>query len=84
VDSNTIINSAEKIKKVDAIEEHTIDGGLGGIVSEVLAQNSTAEIAMIGIQDQFAVVGDYQQLLDYYCLTPEKLISRIEELANKL
>jgi len=84
VDSNTIINSAEKTKKVITIEEHTIIGGLGGIVSEVLAQNSTAKLAMIGIKDLFAVVGDYQQLLDYYGLTSEKLVSRIEELAIKL
>lgn len=83
VDHDTILNSAEKTKKVITIEEHTIIGGLGGIVSEVLAQNCTARLAMIGIRDQFAVVGDYNQLLDYYGLTPEKLAPGIEELANK-
>ena len=83
VDHDTILNSAEKTKKVITIEEHTIIGGLGGIVSEVLAQNCTAKLAMIGIRDQFAVMGDYNQLLDYYGLTPEKLAPGIEELANK-
>ena len=83
VDHDTILNSAEKTKKVITVEEHTIIGGLGGIVSEVLAQNCIAKLAMIGIEDQFAVVGDYNQLLDYYGLTPEKLVPRIKELANK-
>ena len=84
VDSDTILNSAEKTRKVITIEEHTIVGGLGGIVSEVLAQNSNARLKMIGIEDQFAVVGDYNQLIDYYGFTPDKLIPRIEELGKKL
>ena len=35
---------------------------------------------MIGIEDQFAVVGDYGDLLDYYGLTAEKLADRINKL----
>ena len=84
VDDEIILNSAEKTKKVITIEEHTVIGGLGGIVSEVLAKSCKAKLAMIGIQDQFAVVGDYKQLIDYYGLTPEKLVLRIEELGKSL
>jgi transketolase len=84
VDDETILNSAEKTKKVVTIEEHTIIGGLGGIVSEVIAKTCSARLEMIGIEDQFAVVGDYDQLIDYYGLTAEKLALRIEELGKKL
>ena len=84
VDTDTIIKSAEKTKKVITIEEHTIVGGLGGIVSEVLVQNCTARLSMLGIEDQFAVVGGYDQLLQYYNLDTEKLVIRIEESANRL
>lgn len=84
VDSETILNSVEKTKKVVTIEEHTVIGGLGGIVSEVLAGTSKAKLAMIGIEDQFAVVGDYEQLIDYYGLTPEKLAIKIEEHGKRL
>ena len=84
VDDEIILNSAEKTKKVITIEEHTVIGGLGGAVSEVLAGTCSAKLAMIGIEDQFAVVGDYKQLIDYYGLTPEKLVPRIEELGKRL
>ena len=82
IDSEAILDSASKSKKVITIEEHTTMGGLGGIVAELLAKKCTAKLEMIGIEDQFAVVGTYGELLDYYGLTPEKLVKRIEGLIN--
>jgi len=84
VDDETILNSAEKTKKVITVEEHTVIGGLGGIVSEILAKGCNAKLEKIGIEDQFAVVGDYKQLLDYYGLSTEKLVPRIEEIGKRL
>ena len=80
IDKDTILGSAAKTKKVITIEEHTVMGGLGGIVAELLAKECTATLDMIGIEDQFAVVGDYGELLDYYGLTAQKLADRIEKL----
>ena len=80
IDTGTILKSASKTKKVVTIEEHTITGGLGGIVAEILAKECTATLDMIGIEDQFAVVGTYEELLDYYGLTPEKLTERVKNL----
>ncbi len=83
VDRETIIGSASKTKKVVTIEEHTVIGGLGGIVAELLARECTATLDMIGIEDQFAVVGGYEELLDHYGLTSGKLAERIEKLVEK-
>lgn len=80
VDKDTIMSSAEKTKRVVTIEEHTVLGGLGGIVAELLAKECRAKLDMIGIEDQFAVVGEYPELLEYYGLTGEKLAGRIEKL----
>lgn len=82
IDSETILSSASKTKKVITIEEHTTMGGLGGIVAELLVKDCTAKLEMIGIQDQFAVVGTYDELLDYYGFTPEKLVKRIGEFIS--
>lgn len=84
VDKDTILNSAGKTKKVVTLEEHTIIGGLGGIVSEILAKSCDAKLEMIGIDDQFAVVGEYKQLIEYYNLTPEKLARRIMDIIKRL
>jgi len=83
IDKDTILGSASKTKKVITIEEHTIMGGLGGITAELLAKECTATLDMIGIEDQFAVVGDYRDLLDYYGLTAEKLADRVKKLTEK-
>lgn len=82
IDRETILESASKTKKVISIEEHTTMGGLGGIVAELLIKECTAKLKMIGIEDQFAVVGTYGELLDYYGLTPKKLVKRIEGLID--
>ena len=83
MDNDTILDSASKTKRVVTIEEHTIVGGLGGIIAELLAKECTARLDMIGIEDQFAVVGDYGELLEYYSLTGEKLAGRIKKLVEK-
>lgn len=83
VDKETIIGSASKTRKVVTIEEHTVIGGLGGIVAELLARECTATLDMIGIEDQFAVVGGYEELLDYYGLTSGKLAERVGKLVEK-
>ncbi len=83
VDNVTILCSAEKTKRVVTIEEHTVMGGLGGIVAELLARECSAALDMIGIEDQFTVVGDYSELIEYYGLTGKILAERVEKLARK-
>jgi transketolase len=80
IDRDTILSSAAKTKRVITIEEHTVMGGLGGIVAEILVRECTARLDMIGIEDEFAVVGSYGELLDYYGLTSEKLAERVREI----
>jgi transketolase len=80
IDKDTILGSAAKTKRVITIEEHTVMGGLGGIVAELLVEECTATLDMIGIEDQFAVVGDYGELLDYYGLNADKLAYRVKKL----
>jgi len=82
IDRDTILGSASKTKKVVTIEEHTTMGGLGGIVAELLVKECTAKLEKIGIEDQFAVVGTYGELLDYYGLTPGKLAEKVEKLID--
>lgn len=50
-------------------EEHSILGGLGGAVAEVMAAYEWAPLEMVGLQDIFAETGDYESLLDKYGLS---------------
>lgn len=82
VDSKIILESSTKTKRVVTIEEHTIIGGLGSIVSDVLIRNNPVRLKMIGINDEFAIVGKYDELLNYYGLTAEKISVSIFNFIN--
>ncbi len=49
---------------VVTVEEHTVVGGLGGAVAEVLSRRCPTRMAMVGIQDTFTETGPYEELLD--------------------
>jgi len=78
IDKDIILKSSSKTKKVVTVEEHTVVGGLGSSVSDVLTKDNPVKLKMIGIEDKFAVVGKYDELLDYYGLTGPKIASSIE------
>lgn len=82
IDSDIILESSGKTKKVVTVEEHSIIGGLGSSVADVLIKNNPVKMEMIGINDRFAIVGKYDELLDYYGLIPEKITERIKNFIN--
>jgi transketolase len=75
IDAEALAESARKTGKVLTIEEHTIHGGLGSAIAEVLSQRAPARMAMIGIQDTFAESGDYNALLRKYGISVERIES---------
>jgi len=77
IDVDSIIKSAAKTKFVITVENHSIIGGLGSAVCEVLSQSLPTKIYRIGIKDEFGQSGEQRQLMDYYGLTGEKLAQRI-------
>ncbi len=67
-------------KLIVTVEEHSIFGGLGSAVSEILAQERTKpQQLIIGIKDKYEKAGDYQFLLEEYGLKPEQIAQKIME-----
>lgn len=83
IDSDLVIKSSEKTKKIVTVEEHSIVGGLGSSVADVLIKNNPVKMEMIGTNDLFAIVGKYDELLDYYGLTPEKISKKVKNFLDK-
>lgn len=79
IDENVIIENANKCKLVVTIEEHNIIGGLGGAVSEVIAENKTnATLLRIGLNDEYtSIVGTQAYLREQYGLSADKILERI-------
>jgi len=73
IDRNAIIDIAKKLGKIITIEEHSIYGGLGSTIAEILAEEYIG-IGMIGTKDTFGESGEYNQLLKKHGLTSENIV----------
>lgn len=74
LDEETVIASAKKTGKVVTAEEHSIIGGLGSAVAEVLARQCPTKQAFVGVQDSFGESGSSNDLLEKYGLTTEAIV----------
>ena len=74
LDEETVIASAKKTGKVVTAEEHSIIGGLGSAVAEVLARQCPTKQAFVGVQDSFGESGSPADLLEKYGLTTEAIV----------
>lgn len=72
-DEKAIIESVSKTGKILTVEEHSIIGGLGCAVAEVLAQTACGKMVSIGIRDVFTDTGPYMDLLDKYGISTDQI-----------
>lgn len=79
IDKELIIETAKKTNYIVTAEEHSVIGGLGSAVSEVLVQNYPVKQAMIGIKDTFGESGSSEELLEKYGLTVEAIIKAAKQ-----
>ncbi len=80
IDKNTIINSANKTGYVVTVENHSVINGLGSAVCEVLSEELPTRVCRIGVNDHFGQSGKWNELMDFYGLTADKIALKIEEL----
>ena len=75
LDKDAIINAAKETGAIVTAEEHTVLGGLGGAVAEVLVENCLVPEVRVGMKDMFAESGQPQELLEKYGMTPANIVS---------
>ena len=80
LDEKLIKEVANKTKTIITAEEHSIIGGLGSAVCEILSENKDVVIRRIGIKDVFGQSGSPADLLKHYGLTTEDLVANAKEL----
>lgn len=68
LDEDTIIKSIKKTKAVVTAEEGQINGGLGGAISELIAENYPVPLKRIGMRDHFGESGKPQELIEHFGL----------------
>jgi len=83
IDKELIIKCAKETNNLFTVEDHSIIGGLGSAVSEVLCEEYPKKLVRIGIQDTFGKSGKCEELLEYFGLTSEKIAKVIEQKIGK-
>jgi len=83
IDAETIIKAAAETGAILTLEEHTIYGGMGSAVSEVLVQNEPVPMKLMGIEDKFGVSGSPEELFELFGLTPEHIVTEAQNLLKK-
>jgi transketolase len=82
VNKEEIVSAAEKAKVVVTVEEHTIYGGLGGLVAEVLSEASPRRVVRFGIDDRWGESAPNDYLLDLFQMSAPRLSERIQKLVG--
>lgn len=75
VDKDEIIKCAKETDILISIEDHSVIGGIGSIISDVLTENYPKKLIKIGVQDKFGKSGNPKKIYEMYGLTKEKIIS---------
>ena len=83
IDRDILIKAAKETGAVLTVEEHSVIGGLGSAVCEVLAEECPVPVMRIGTQDTFGKSGTVPALLEEYGLTPENVAEKAQELLAK-
>ncbi|MBU0762538.1 MAG: transketolase family protein [Candidatus Altiarchaeota archaeon] len=74
LDAYSIVSEAKKTGAIVTAEEHSIIGGLGGAVSEVLCENYPVPLMKVGIKDLFGKSGSSKDLMNKFEITSENIV----------
>lgn len=78
LDEDAIVKAAEKTGRIVTVEEHSVIGGLGSAVCDVVAEKAPAKVLKIGINDVFGESGPAVQLIQKYGLDSESIYEKIK------
>lgn len=82
IDTELIIKAAKETKAIITAEEHSIIGGLGSAVSEVVSENHPTIVKKVGVNDSFGESGTPNELLEKYGLTAKNIVEKVKEALN--
>ena len=79
IDEELIIKCAKETKKLVSVEDHSVIGGLGSAISEVLTDKYPKKIVRMGIEDTFGKSGRAEDLMKYYGIDSNSIVEEMDE-----
>lgn len=80
LDEDIIVKAAKETGAIVTAEEHTVIGGLGSAVAEVVSQSCPVKMKIVGVKDAFGQSGKPMELLEQYGLTAKELCEAVRTL----
>lgn len=80
IDENIIVKAAQECGRIVTAEEHSVIGGLGSAVAEVVVRKCPCRVAMVGQHDVFGESGKPAELLEKYGMTAADIVKAADEL----
>ena len=78
IDKDIILKAARETGAIVTAEEHSIIGGLGSAVAEVVGEGCPVPVVRLGVNDEFGHSGKVPPLLEMYGLTPANIVAKAE------
>ena len=79
IDRDMIVKCAKETKKLVSVEDHSVIGGIGSAIADILIEEYPCKLTKIGINDTFGKSGKANELVKYYGLDSESIIKVIKE-----
>lgn len=78
IDKDMIIKCAKETKRLISIEDHSIIGGLGSVIADVLCENYPCTLTKMGVKDRFGESGKAQELMVKFEIDCDAIVREIE------
>ena len=76
IDKEMIVKCAKETEKLMSIEDHSVIGGLGSAISEVLTEEYPVRLDRMGIKDTFGKSGKAEELMEYFEITAKDIVKK--------
>ena len=80
LDEELIVKAAKETKKLITVEDHSVIGGLGSAVADLLAIKYPKKLTKLGINDEFGKSGKWNELMDYYKITAKYIVDEVKKV----
>ena len=83
IDRDIIIKSAKETKNFISVEDHSVIGGLGSIIADVLSEEYPSKLVKMGVKDRFGESGKATVLMEKFEIDSTAIVKKVEELMEK-
>ena len=80
LDTETIVASAQKTGKVVVCEEHSVFGGLGSSVAQLLAKEAPSKMEFVAVKDKFGTSAEFEELMSHFELDSSAIVKAVKNL----